>query len=684
MAEPATFSYRAFISYSHDDLRWAKWLHRTLENFRVDSDLVGRKTALGSIPKSLRPIFRDRDDFAAGHSLSEQTLAALDASAALIVLCSPTAAESAYVNEEIRLFRSRHSGRPVIPLIVGGTPGDAELECFPAALRVKLDADGNTTSEAIDVLAADLRETGDGKNLALAKVIAGLLGVSSDDVFRRADRDRQRKARRRIGLVAALCALAIVASGSAVYAWQQLKTNQAFLDTTLYRATQLVDMAVAQANKYGVPRKATLEFLTRAEGLFTDMARLGALTPELRHRRALMLLEFAENYAILGDTTRQRARAEEAQRIMAELAAENQNSLEHLQTLAWAHGEKGDVLMVQGNLAEALDAYRNGLAIVERMIAAEPDNTNSQRDLSVFCEKIGVVLGAQGNFEEAMHFFRDGLEIADRLAKSNPRYPLWQSDLARSHARVGGVLEAGGRIGEALEAYRRALAITIELANADPSNAAVRRELYFAYAAVGRALMKLGNHAEALVSYEKSLTIAERAAAADPSHARWQHSLGSAHAMIGDIQRARGDVAGALHSYELSREIVAQLNQRDPNNAGWQSDLAQSHYTIGDLLSSQGNLAEALKSYREGQAVVERLARLTPVRSDLQRQLAIGHGKVALLLAQQGDATQALSELRKGRAIIMQLSQQSPDNALLPEDAARFDAEIGRLEQTGN
>jgi hypothetical protein len=37
----------------------------------------------------LRPIFRDREDFAAGPSLSEQTLAALEASQFLIVICSP-------------------------------------------------------------------------------------------------------------------------------------------------------------------------------------------------------------------------------------------------------------------------------------------------------------------------------------------------------------------------------------------------------------------------------------------------------------------------------------------------------------------------------------------------------------------------------------------------------------------
>src|SRR5688500_7985424 len=100
MSDPVVFKYRAFISYSHADTNWAKWLHRGLEGFRIDKDLVGRETATGNIPKTLRPIFRDRDDFIAGDTLSEQTLEVLDASQALIVICSLASAKSQYVNEE--------------------------------------------------------------------------------------------------------------------------------------------------------------------------------------------------------------------------------------------------------------------------------------------------------------------------------------------------------------------------------------------------------------------------------------------------------------------------------------------------------------------------------------------------------------------------------------------------------
>jgi formylglycine-generating enzyme required for sulfatase activity len=221
VSEPAPPKYRAFISYSHADTPWAKWLHRGLESFRVDKDLAGRETATGRIPDSLRPIFRDRDDFTAGHILTEQTQAALDASAALIVICSQASAKSLYVNEEIKLFKSRHPDRPVVPMIVDGKPDDRARECFPPALKVKVDVKGRLSKKRIEVLAADAREEGDGKDLALAKVIAGLLGLSSDDVYRRAERERRGTTRRRRRIQALVGALALLLIAAGLGWWKQ-------------------------------------------------------------------------------------------------------------------------------------------------------------------------------------------------------------------------------------------------------------------------------------------------------------------------------------------------------------------------------------------------------------------------------------------------------------------------------
>lgn len=234
MSEQAELKYRAFISYSHADTNWAKWLHRGLESVHIDKDLVGRVTARGAIPQALRPIFRDRDEFTAGHALAEQTLAALDDSHALIVVCSPASAKSRYVNEEIRLFKSRHLDRPVIPLIVDGKPDDPERECFPPALKFKTDVDGQVTGERIELLAADARDEGDGKNLALAKVIAGLLSVSSDEIFRRAERERRAATRRkrRVQILVGVLVSGIVLD---LVGWW----NQAFLRERIYWFTNV-------------------------------------------------------------------------------------------------------------------------------------------------------------------------------------------------------------------------------------------------------------------------------------------------------------------------------------------------------------------------------------------------------------------------------------------------------------
>src|SRR5262245_15647870 len=179
--ESTSVKYRAFLSYSHRDTAWGRWLHQALEGYGVDKDLVGRETTAGSIPKALRPIFRDREDFAAGASLGNQTLAALEASQFLVVICSPHAAQSQYVNEEIRRFKALGRGDRIIPVVVDGEPNDVARECFPPALRFKLGPDGTLTGEREEPVAADARPQHDGKAVARLKVVAGLLGLGLDE-----------------------------------------------------------------------------------------------------------------------------------------------------------------------------------------------------------------------------------------------------------------------------------------------------------------------------------------------------------------------------------------------------------------------------------------------------------------------------------------------------------------------
>ena len=60
MADHAQFKFSAFLSYAHADARWGAWLHKRLEGYKLDRELVGRMTPRGPVPKTLRPIFKRR------------------------------------------------------------------------------------------------------------------------------------------------------------------------------------------------------------------------------------------------------------------------------------------------------------------------------------------------------------------------------------------------------------------------------------------------------------------------------------------------------------------------------------------------------------------------------------------------------------------------------------------------
>src|SRR5262245_42940284 len=103
-ARTASRRYVAFISYSHVDREVARWLHRGLESYRIPPHL---RTSIELPEKSgrLSPVFLDREELPSSTDLAESVRIALDASDALIVVCSPTAARSRWVNEEVRRFK---------------------------------------------------------------------------------------------------------------------------------------------------------------------------------------------------------------------------------------------------------------------------------------------------------------------------------------------------------------------------------------------------------------------------------------------------------------------------------------------------------------------------------------------------------------------------------------------------
>jgi len=184
--EDRAYRYRAFITYSHLDDRWARYLQTSLERFKVPSELPVSSKGTGRSPRRLGPLFRDREELSASASIHDVVTEALKASAWLIVICTKHAAQSSWVNAAIESFKRQGKGQRIIPVLVEET-GDEPFQAYlPPALRQD------------PPLAVDVRN---GREVMVTKIAAAMLSMPFGQLY---GLERRQRARRRALMLAAL------------------------------------------------------------------------------------------------------------------------------------------------------------------------------------------------------------------------------------------------------------------------------------------------------------------------------------------------------------------------------------------------------------------------------------------------------------------------------------------------
>ena len=739
--------YVAFISYRHtdnaeEDRQWATWLHHQLEVYDIPTELIGTRNRRGeTIPERLYPVFRDETALPADADLGAAITDALDRSQFLVVLCSPRAVLSPYVNHEITHFKASGKSDQVIAASLLGSPNaslgndqDPEdvrtLECFPESLRFEVTEDGNVQRDRPAApLAADFRladghkgftnpnvykqqllergvpkvhaeslATAYEEKLATAKlkIIASILGVELERLTVRDKVHQLKKAKaaarkaRQIGAVMGV--LLVMAVGGALTAWQQVAEaagNTAIaerdrVETLLgYIRTGINFMnfdleTVLEAYVPTAPRERVMKQV-QGMGVVLEKER-GDTVEDIRH---IAVAQAQRADLILQSSNQDPATAlpllEAALAGFQRLVALDPDNTEFQRDVSISYNRLGDIQLRLGHTDDALALYQNALDVRLKLVALAPDNTQFQRDVSVSYNKLGNIQLRLGNTDDALALYQNALDVALKLVALDPDNTQFQRDASVSYEKLGDIQLRLGNTDDALALYRNAFDVALKLVALDPDNTEFQRDVSVSYEKLGDIQLRLGNTDDALALYQNALDVRLKLVALDPDNTQFQRDVSVSYNKLGDIQLRLGNTDDALALYQNALDVALKLVALDPDNTQFQRDVSVSYSNLGDIQLRLGNTDDALIHYQNDLDVALKLVALDPDNAQFQRDVSVSYGKLGDIQLRLGHTDGAIALYQNALDVRLKLVDLDPGNASSHRDLMVSHAKLGHF-----
>ena len=562
--------YRAFISYSHADKKWAADLQKFLERYRVPRQLSAK------IPgkQPLRPVFRDQTELTSG-KLSDSINEALAESSALIVLCSPNARRSEWVGAEIEQFRDLHGDGRIFPLIVGGVAhaAEADQECFPKALR-----------HGTEYLAADATSAA-GKRGAFLRIAAALLEVGYDDLKQR---DQNRRQVVFAGMAAGAVSIAIVTTVLAINAF--LAQQEAELRRG--QADDLIGFMVGDL-------RSKLEPIGRIDVLDEvgdrALAYLSSLPDgdddRVLDQRAMTLRQIGEVRVAQGRFDEGLDAFSEALSIYQSLGNRVGNQPERLYQRALTHFWMADAHLrrLDHEAAEAeIVAYRDAS---RRLVEMVPENNDYWLELASAETNLGTLAYRRSQFGAARDRFVEAEAAAREIVAREPDNELFRSTLSGTVSWLGSAEIGLGNLQRGTDFHREVVAMgRASVARGDD----MREKGYFAtdLQVLSVGLHNFGQLDEAIEADDEALAILTELVAFDAENKRWARGLARGQSIASRHRISACRIEGVGRLLSDSRSTLERLIAIDPSNAATRIDIANNSIETARFAAIGGRLDE--------------------------------------------------------------------------------------------
>ena len=537
-----TQKYAAFMSYAHADEGIAGRLHQALETYRLPKAF----RAAGEHP--LKPIFRDVADLTVHHSLSDKIRDAVAGSRCMIVLCSPAAKNSHWVNEEIRYFRELHGDDNIFSVMASGSPATA----FPEAL----------TEGGREPLAADISGNKADFRLGVTQIAAAMLGTGLDDLVRR---DEKRRTRR---LQTAMLA-SLVFSGAMAAATLTAVDAKKEAEASRNDAEGLVEYMITDLKDKLEPvgRLDILDGVGERAVAYYDRQGIKDLPDESLTRQA-------RARHVLGQVALDAGRMEDAQREIEKAAVLTKEVLErnpedtnaifaHAQSEYWI----GAVYYKQDEFDSAVPPWTEYNRLAQSLYQVNPKNFKWIMEAAWGANNLGALTWQMSEFGKADFHFVNAIDLFEKaivIRKADKNVQRELSNTLIGHAQV---LLLSGDIVQALNQNRRAILLQENLLNKYKDD----KNLHYSYILSLQDLVS--NFSETLLRaekssyYEKIISGTEYLVFFDPLNEKWKNTL--VEVLYDDflLSLNEGQIQKANDNYEKLKNLSVNDEKHGSNLA---------------------------------------------------------------------------------------------------------------------
>jgi tetratricopeptide (TPR) repeat protein len=591
--------YKAFISYSHCDESWARWLQRSLENYRVPKRLVGGNGAYGLIPRRLNPIFRDREDLSSAADLTSQIKEELAESESLIVICSPAAASSHWVNEEVRRFREMGRSDRILALIVDGDPEatDPATACFPETLVQS--TDGSRT----EPLAADVRKYADGKKLASLKLVAGILGIRLDELRRR---DTQRRTRRRIIYAMSIVILASIVGWLAYSA----ATSRAHARAQRANTEDLLGFMLGDLKRLGpIEGLEIIQPDDESQGQLHGQLGFDDMDDERLVSQALGWREAGIEHHQRGEIKAAMEQFIQSRAACIELYRREGSTNRALFELGQAAFFVGYIHFDQGELDAAEESWVRYGATTRRLLNAEPRNAKYVMELSYTLMNLGALEQSRPipDSAKSLQLTQSSVQFNQMALVLDPDNLEYRNNLATNLAWLADAWLDKCGLGNAFKFRIRTVELRRELHLEYPGDTTQKLELAYMLHGLAGVQQQIGLNDSAMASFEESVQLLQELHEAEPDNANleWQFVYRSgrlaSHLMsLGETDAAWSMLSPLIERTDALTASAANIDHISTVESAWiRLDYARLLLLRGESSDAKRRLEDVIDQFTQ-------------------------------------------------------------------------------------